>query len=365
MPSTSSLTTPPEYTPRGRARRPTSLELDAVRPAPTLPEPEPDDRNDALLDAARLARTSRASAGSTASTTTGAAPTPWSGRAATPPCCASRAPARASRSTTDGNGRYCYLDPYAGGAHRRGGGGAQRRLRRRRAGGGDGLPELRQPGEAGRLLPAAERVRRHGRGLRRARHAGHLAATSASTTRPTAGHLPDAGHRHAGHRWRTSRAAAASASRTTATTCSSSARGSSSRSRRSAGASTSSSSTASSAASWTSTCRRSPPAPGRPRRHPPGVSHRRARLLRRRPRRHPGRNVHRRQQRHRWFRRHYRQPPHPRPLRRSPVPHRRHRPPRKSRRANRHGPQRQRPPRTHRHRHPPPQASSSAPSTQP
>ena len=76
--------------------------------------------------------------------------------------------------TTDGNGRYCYLDPYAGGAIAVAeaarnvvctGAAADRRHR---------LPELRQPGEAGRLLPDGGGHPRHGRRLREARHAGHL-----------------------------------------------------------------------------------------------------------------------------------------------------------------------------------------------
>ena len=39
---------------------------------------------------------------------------------------------RALAMSVDGNGRYCYLDPYRGRDARRGRGGAQRRVRRRR-----------------------------------------------------------------------------------------------------------------------------------------------------------------------------------------------------------------------------------------
>ena len=43
-------------------------------------------------------------------------PTPSSGRAATPPSCASRGRDKGIAVSTDCNGRLCYLDPYTGGA---------------------------------------------------------------------------------------------------------------------------------------------------------------------------------------------------------------------------------------------------------
>ena len=65
-------------------------------------------------------------------------------------------------------------------------GGAQRRLHRRAAARDDGLPELRQPGEARRLLPAGGGDPRHGGRLRARSTCRSSPATSASTTRRTA-----------------------------------------------------------------------------------------------------------------------------------------------------------------------------------
>ena len=76
-------------------------------------------------------RTSRASGGSTASTTTWCAPT--RSRCPTParPCVRVKGTSRALAMSVDGNGRYCYLDPREGAQARRGRGGAQRRVCRR------------------------------------------------------------------------------------------------------------------------------------------------------------------------------------------------------------------------------------------
>ena len=58
--------------------------------------------------------TSPASAGPASSTTTSCRPTPCRSPAATPRCCASRAPQRGIAFSNDCNGRHCYLDPYRG-----------------------------------------------------------------------------------------------------------------------------------------------------------------------------------------------------------------------------------------------------------
>ena len=78
----------------------------------------------------------------------------------------------ASPSRTDGNARYTLPRPVRRRRDRRRGGRAQRRLHRREADRDHGLPELRQPGEAGRLLPARGGDPRHGRRRARARHPG-------------------------------------------------------------------------------------------------------------------------------------------------------------------------------------------------
>ena len=68
--------------------------------------------------------------------------------------------------TTDCNPRYCYLDPYVGAPDRRRRGRPQPLLRRRDPAGRHGLPELRQPREARRLLAVPPRRRGPGRRLR-------------------------------------------------------------------------------------------------------------------------------------------------------------------------------------------------------
>ena len=100
--------------------------------------------------------------------------TPSSRRAPTPPSCASKGTAKGIALTTDGNGRYCYIDPYRRRRDGRRRGRAQRRLLRRAARRRHRLPQLRQPGAARRLLPDAGSDPRHRRRLRRARHARHL-----------------------------------------------------------------------------------------------------------------------------------------------------------------------------------------------
>ena len=66
-------------------------------------------------EAARRRRTSAPSAGSGSNTTTSSSATPCSGRAATPPWCASTTARRALAMTTDVTPRYCEADPFEGG----------------------------------------------------------------------------------------------------------------------------------------------------------------------------------------------------------------------------------------------------------
>ena len=93
---------------------------------------------------------------------------------------------RALAMSTDGNGRYCYLNPRRGAMLARRRGGAQRRLRRRRA-------DRRAPTASTSATPSARRS--CGSSSRRSRASPRPAArstfrspaaTSASTTRPTA-----------------------------------------------------------------------------------------------------------------------------------------------------------------------------------
>ena len=147
-------------------------------------------------DAARRRRRSRASAGSTSSTTTWCARTRsrWPGMGAG--VVRVKGTNRALAMSVDGNGRFVLLDPRQGArlalaeAARNvacAGGAADRR---------DQLPELRQSGAA-RDHVAVRRSRRRASARRAARSTFRSpAATSASTTRPTASADPaDAGHR--------------------------------------------------------------------------------------------------------------------------------------------------------------------------
>ena len=117
--------------------------------------------------------------GCSASTTTSCSSTPSSApasrcRRAAPvgPGCpaAGRCAARAIALSTDGNPRWCALDPRAGTRLRRGRVRAQRRLCRRPAGRPRQLPELRQPRAPRGDVAALGGDRRHGRGVPGARH---------------------------------------------------------------------------------------------------------------------------------------------------------------------------------------------------
>ena len=120
--------------------------------------------------------------------------------------------------TSDVNPVYCWLDPRTRRRAGGGRGGAQPRLRRRRAGRAHRLPQLRQSrSPRGDRGSSARRVRGHGRGLPRARRAGHLRQrqlyneTEGRTILPTPtvamvgvipnlGNVPDAGFTRAGDR---------------------------------------------------------------------------------------------------------------------------------------------------------------------
>ena len=104
---------------------------------------------------------------------------------------------------------------------RRRGGGAQRRLHRRAAARHHRLPQLRQPGEAGGVLPVPRGVPRHGRRLPRVRHAGHRRQRLVLQREPDRRHRSDPDGRHG----RPARAGGASGAELSsvarATTCSS------------------------------------------------------------------------------------------------------------------------------------------------
>ncbi len=96
-------------------------------------------------------------------------------------------------------------------AARGGGGGAQRSVHGRAADGDHELPQFRKSEATRGLLPVHRGRARHGRGMRRARHAGHWRQRLASTTRIRA--APCIPRRWSGWsasstRWRTSRAPA-------------------------------------------------------------------------------------------------------------------------------------------------------------
>ena len=118
---------------------------------------------------------------------------------------------RALALTTDGNHRWCAVDPRAGTAPRGGRVGAQPGLRRRPAARRRQLPQLRQPRAPRGDVAAVRGHRRHGRGVPRPRRPGRRRQRQPLQRDPRARHRPDAGHRRARHR-RPARAAAARAS---------------------------------------------------------------------------------------------------------------------------------------------------------
>ena len=128
------------------------------------------------------ARTSPTSRGSDASTTTSCSSTRSSGRAATPPCCASRARSAASALGTDGKARFAR----ARSARRRTARGARRRRAtspaRCATGRARELPELRQSRASRGDVAVRRGRRRHQRGVSRARSPGDRRQRRASTT---------------------------------------------------------------------------------------------------------------------------------------------------------------------------------------
>ena len=143
--------------------------------------------------------------GSTASTTTSCSSTPWSPRAATPPCCAWPAPGscptRCRRGavalSTDGNARWCALDPRAGTALVVAEAALNLACVGRPPGRPRQLPQLRQPRAPRGHVAAVGGDRRHGRGLPGARHPGHRRQRQPLQREPGRRHRPDPGRRHA------------------------------------------------------------------------------------------------------------------------------------------------------------------------
>ena len=146
----------------------------------------PRDRGRRAAGAARRRRRSPASAGSTGSTTTWCAPT----RSTCPGMGAGvvriKGTDRALAMSVDGNGRYCYLDPYRGAMLAVAEAARNVACAGARPLGRDQLPELRQS-RAARRSCGSSRRRSKASARRAARSTCRSpAATSASTTRPTA-----------------------------------------------------------------------------------------------------------------------------------------------------------------------------------
>ena len=185
-PSTCSPT-PPQYTPRRRAARRARRAAGATTSARCRTSTPADADGGAAATCSRSPEHRVASAGSAASTTTRCSPTPSCRPAATRRSCGSRARRKGIAVATDGNGRVLLPRPATRAARSpsprpRATSSAPARspIAHHR------LPQLRQPGAAGGLLPAQAGDPRHGRRLRGARHARHLRQRLASTTRPTA-----------------------------------------------------------------------------------------------------------------------------------------------------------------------------------
>ena len=143
----------------------------AGRPGP--PQGRPGAARDAA-GPARLRRRGGQELGHRSSTTTTSAATPCSPCRKTAACSASTSrPGLGIALATDGNGRYCRLDPYQGTQLALSRGVPQRRDDRRHARGGDQLPELRLPGGSPGHVAARRGGPRPCRRLRSARHPGH------------------------------------------------------------------------------------------------------------------------------------------------------------------------------------------------
>ncbi len=99
--------------------------------------------------------------------------------------------------SSDGKGRFGHLDPYLGGRARRRGGRAQRRGHGREAARDHELPELRQPGAAGRDVAVRRGDPRDARRVPGVRHAGHRRERQLLQRVGRLGDLADAGDRHA------------------------------------------------------------------------------------------------------------------------------------------------------------------------
>ena len=135
-------------------------------------EPSRAARADALVEL--LGRPPPRRAPSTAATTSSSARGPSGGPGLDAAVLRLRPSMRGLAVSLDGQGRIGRLDPFARRCARRARGGAQRRLRRRRAARAHGLPQLREPREAGDRVGARAGDRGDRARLRGARHPGRL-----------------------------------------------------------------------------------------------------------------------------------------------------------------------------------------------
>ena len=198
---------PPDAASRRGRRRVQQLDLASLGPAPS-----PQEAFDALLASPVIAskRWAYRQYDHTVGTNTIAQPGASAGVVRV------KGTSRALAVSVDGNGRFCYLDPYRGGDAGGGRVGPQRGVRRRRADRRHQQPELRQPRTARDHVAARRGRARDRRCLPRRSTFRSPAATSACTTKPRASAIyPDARprRRRAASRTRPHRARGRSSSR--------------------------------------------------------------------------------------------------------------------------------------------------------
>ena len=174
-------------------RRRTSTTVAASRRSTALASAA--DRRRRAAGAARRRRPSRASAGSTASTTTWCAPTRSSCRAWARASCGSRARRGRWRMSTDGNGRYCYLDPRRGAMLAVAEAARNVACAGARPIGATNCLNFGNPERPEIMWQFAEAVEGHRRGVPRARHADHRRQRQPLQRDRRPGDLSDAGHR--------------------------------------------------------------------------------------------------------------------------------------------------------------------------
>ena len=169
----------PDLRPRGaRGRRPRSR-----RRAASPGRAAKADLQGALPAAARRARPSPASAGSTSSTTRPCRPSTVLGPGGDAGVLRVPGTDFGLAVTVDCNNRLVALDPYEGGKAAVAEAARNIACTGARAARHHRLPQLRQPGEARGLLPVPRGLPRHRRRLPGVRHAGHRRQRLASTTR--------------------------------------------------------------------------------------------------------------------------------------------------------------------------------------